>query len=124
MTKENQDLYLQFLREISEGDGDLNRLEDSLTGVAYIYHLSGLEAEFLGYDDSDRKVITLYGSEDKDPVGEPVKCILESEMIPSIAVYAYAAENPFTEDEKEELEMYSTVCGLVLQKFKIAGMIG
>ena len=123
MTKENQDLYLQFLKEISEEDGDLTRLEDSLTGVAYIYHLSGIEAEFLGYDDTDRKVLTLYGSEDKEPVGEPVKCILESEMIPSIAVYAYASEDPFTEDEKEELNMYLAVCGLVLQKYKIAGMI-
>lgn len=123
MTSDNQESYLQFLREISAGDGDLNRLNEALQGVAYIYHVSGIEAEILGYDEPDQKVITIFERENTDPVGEPIKCIFESEMIPTIVIYVYAAETPFSDDEKKDLEMYAINCGLVLQKYKIAGMI-
>ncbi len=123
MTRDNQDLYLQFLRDISAGDGSMSVLSEALQGVAYIYHVSGIEAEIIGYDEKDRKILTLLERASVDPVGEPVKIIFESEMIPTIVIYVYAAENPFTDEEKEELEMYAINCGLVLQKYKIAGMI-
>ena len=123
MTMDNQELYLQFLRDISAGDGSMSVLSEALQGVAYIYHVSGIEAEILGRDEADRKILTLLERTGSDPVGEPVKIIFESEMIPTIAIYVYAAENPFDDDEKEELEMYAINCGLVLQKYKIAGMI-
>lgn len=123
MTKDNQELYIQFLRDISAGDGSMNVLSEALQGVAYMYHVSGIEAEILGLDEADRKILTLLERQNTDPVGEPVKLIFESEMIPTIVIYVYAAETPFTDDEKEELEMYAINCGLVLQKYKIAGMI-
>ena len=101
----------------------MSKLNEALQGFAYIYNVSGVEAEILGLNESDQKVLTLIERENSDPVGEPVKVILESEMIPTIVIYVYAADNPFTDEEKEELVMYAINCGLVLQKYKMAGMI-
>ncbi|MCR5002125.1 MAG: GGDEF domain-containing phosphodiesterase [Lachnospiraceae bacterium] len=120
MTRDNQDLYLQFLREIALGDGDLNMLTEALSGVAYYYHISAIEAELLGDHRLDQKEITLFERENADPVGEPVKYVFESNNGPAIVIYVYADEKPFNEEEKEELEIYATNCCFALQKYQMA----
>ncbi|MCR4806999.1 MAG: GGDEF domain-containing phosphodiesterase [Lachnospiraceae bacterium] len=119
MTKDNQDLYLQFMREISERDGDMNKLTEALSGVAYYYHISGVEAEILGDDKLEQKEITLFERENASPVGEPIKFVFESEKGSNIVIFIYAEDEPFTAEEKEELEIYATICCFALQRHQM-----
>ena len=119
MTKDKRDLYLQFIREISAGDGDLNMLTESLSDFAYYYHISAIEADLQGDHRLRQKEITLFERKNASPVGEPIKFVYESAKGPAIVIYIYAEARPFTEDEKEDLEIFATNCCFVLQRHQM-----
>ena len=119
MTKDNLDLYLQFLREIIEGDGDMSKLTEALAGIAYYYHISAIEAEILGDDKLEQKEITLFQRENAESVGEPIKHVFRSEKGSDIVIYIYAQERPFSADEKEDIEVYATNCCFALQRHQM-----
>jgi hypothetical protein len=125
MTKDNQELFVQFAREAVLCSGNLNKLQEVLAGVAYCYHISAVEAEVMtaagnGASGNTEK-LTLFERENAMPVGEPVKYVFDHDYDGKAVIYVYADEKPFSEDEKAELEMFSIVCSFVLEKRKIYG---
>ena len=125
MTKDNQELFLQFAHEVSDCAGDLNRLREALAGVAYCYHISAVEAEIMtptgGDGAQNTEKLTLFIREDASPVGEPAKYIFDQDYNGKAVIYAYADDYPFADSEKADLEMFAAICSFVLEKRKIYG---
>ncbi len=125
MTKDNQELFIQFAREASLCANDLNNLHEILAGVAYCYHISAVEAEIMTGSgsglNSTSEELTLFERENAMPVGEPVKYVFDHDFNGKAVIFVYADERPFTDEEKADLEMFSVICSLVLEKRKIYG---
>ncbi|MCR5355797.1 MAG: GGDEF domain-containing phosphodiesterase [Lachnospiraceae bacterium] len=121
MTREKQELYLQYLREVSSGSGDMDKLKEALTGVAYYYHISAIEAEILGDDGRGigQKEVMLFERENAAPVGEPVKYVFDPDGGSKIVIYVYADDKPFDETEKEELELFCSHACFVLELVRL-----
>ena len=125
MTKDNQEVFLQFAHELSGCGGDLDRLREALAGVADCYHLSAVEAEIItpsGSDGSQKtEELTLFIRENAEPVGEPIKYVYDQDYKGKTVLYVYAEDHPFIDVEKLDLEAFAAVCSFVLEKRKIYG---
>ncbi len=119
MNKENQELYLQFLRDLSESEDSVDKLREALSGVAYYYHMGGIEAEILGGDKSDQEKFLLYERNEASLAGEPVKFTQKLLDEYTFVIYMYAADTPFSDEEKEELELYALNCGFFFEKHRL-----
>ena len=94
MTKENQEVYLEFIREANESGTDLSRIREALSGLAYYYHISAVEAEIHGDKVPEwGKEITLFERENASPVGEPAKYVFTTVNDSQTVVYFYADES-------------------------------
>ena len=119
MNKENQELYHQFLRDLTESEDSVDKLREALSGVAYYYHMCGMEAEILGGDASEQEKYLLYENDDAEVSGEPIKFMQKLLDEYRFVIYMYPADKPFTEDEKDELELYALNCGFFFEKHKL-----
>ena len=119
MNKENQELYHQFLRDLTESEDSVDKLREALSGVAYYYHMCGMEAEILGGDASEQEKYLLYENDDAEVAGEPIKFMQKLLDEYRVVIYMYPADRPFTEDEKDELELYALNCGFFFEKHKL-----
>ncbi|MBR6485570.1 MAG: EAL domain-containing protein [Lachnospiraceae bacterium] len=121
MTREKQELYLQYIREVSEAGGDMDKLREALTGVAYYYHISAIEAEILGDDGRGigQKEVVLFERENASPVGEPVRYVFDPDGSSKIVIYVYASDRPFEEEEKEELGLFCAHAGFFLELIRL-----
>lgn len=119
MNKENQELYHQFLRDLSESEDSVEKLREALSGVAYYYHMCGIEAEILGGDESDQEKFLLYERSDVSLVGDPLKFTQKLLDAYSFVIYMYAADKPFTDEERDELELYALNCGFFFEKHRL-----
>ena len=125
MTREKQELYLQYINELSEGRGDMDKLRETLSGVSYYYHISAIEAEILGDDGKGigQKEVTLFERENASPVGEPVRYLFDPDGTGKIVIYVYADEKPFTEQEREELELFAAHACFVLELIRLRNFV-
>lgn len=119
MNKENQELYLQFLRDLSESEDSVDKLREALSGVAYYYHMGGIEAEILGGDEADQEKFLLYERSEASLAGEPVKFTQKLLDEYTFVIYMYAADTQFSDEEKEELELYALNCGFFFEKHRL-----
>ena len=119
MNKDNQDLYHQFLRDLTESEDSVEKLREALSGVAYYYHMCGMEAEIIGGDESEHEKYLLYENSDASVEGEPLKFTQKLLDEYNFVIYLYAADKPFTDEEKDELELYALNCGFVFEKHKL-----
>ncbi len=118
MADNEKELYLRFLRSISEEPGSINRLREALAGIAYYFHISAIETELLGDADIDNipREMVLFEREKTSVVGEPFRFDYELSSGIRIVIYIYADKKDFSEEDKKNLEVYATECSFVIER--------
>ena len=121
MRIDNNELHLQFLREISKGPASLSRINEALGAVAYYLHIFGIEAEYVGDFNisAGKRNLLLYQRSEGIPTGEPVSFTFTLNPKRSIVIYIYPADKQFTESDKENLELYATDCMFYLVRIRL-----
>lgn len=116
----DQELHLQFLRDISQGPVSLDRFREAISAVAYCMHIFGVEAEFAGDFKlpAGQKNVLLFQRDNGMPADEPLSFSFNQDRDRSVVIYIYPDEKPFTEKEKLLLEIYATDFMLYLIRVK------
>ena len=118
MRRAYKDLRIEYLRTCISGSSISVSLKDAFRLISSVFHLSGVELEFIGERPSvfGQGDITLFENSSASPVSAPLKFINDYAKGRAVVVYFYPAVNPFTEDEKDELELYSYLTALVISQ--------
>ncbi|MCR5775444.1 MAG: diguanylate cyclase, partial [Lachnospiraceae bacterium] len=114
-------LYHGFLKEISEGPASVSRFFEAVGSVAYYYHIYGIEAEYIGdfrLPERQRNLM-LYQREEGMPAGEPASYTFHLDQKKTLVIYIYPLGQPFTDDEKEQLEIYATDAMFYLARLRL-----
>ncbi len=116
MSRTYKDLRIEYMRACIGGSSVAASLKNAYRLISGIFHLSGVELEFIGerppiFDQGD---ITLFEKRDADPVSGPLKFMNDYAKGRAVVVYFYPADKSFTDEEKEELELYSFLTALIL----------
>lgn len=114
-------LHLQFLREISEGNVSLAHFNEALGAVAYYLNIYGIEAEYVGdfHLPAGKRNLMLYQKEDGVPAGEPVSFTFHVDQHKSLVIYMYPSEKPFSDQDRDTLELYATDCLFYLSRIRL-----
>ena len=121
MKTDNNDLHLQFLREISNGVASLSHFQEALGAVAYYTRIFGVEAEYVGDFklSAGKRNVLLYQRESGMPAGEPLSFTFNMDPRRSIVIYIFPFDKPFSDDEKKIMEWYATDCMFYLAKLQL-----
>ena len=121
MRSDNNELQLQFLREISAGPVSLSHFNEALGAVAYYLHIYGVEAEYIGDFklSAGSRNLLLYQKESGLPAGEPVSFTFNVAPKRSLVIYIYPSDRPFEANERDTLEMYATECMFYLARLRL-----
>ncbi|MCR4654974.1 MAG: GGDEF domain-containing phosphodiesterase [Lachnospiraceae bacterium] len=117
MRKDYGELNLQFLRCIADEPYSVGRLAKAMEEIADVYHICGMEAEFIGTFDikEGKRDVIIYEKQGAIPAGEPLKYTFSISGHRNILIYVYPELRSFTKEEKQELEIYAANCVFYLE---------
>ncbi|MCR5791149.1 MAG: GGDEF domain-containing phosphodiesterase [Lachnospiraceae bacterium] len=110
MKQDHSQLHMEFIREIDIRPFSMQRLREAFSMIAYYHHICGVEAELIGRFrlSENKKDIVLYENGNV-PTGEPLRFAFDKKDHRNVIFYIYPAEGPFTEEDRNELMLYSSL---------------